>query len=78
LTNQIKTQSKSVLGLELSLEIGSLNNGLVEIYTNEYKTMGFHSDQALDLEPLHKTLYFLITNKYKFLITNEALLMHNL
>lgn len=27
------------------------NNGLVEIYTNEYKTMGFHSDQALDLEP---------------------------
>lgn len=47
LINQIKTQSKSELGLEL----GSLNNGLVEIYTNEYKTMGFHSDQALDIEP---------------------------
>lgn len=26
------------------------NNGLVEIYTNEYRTMGYHSDQALDLE----------------------------
>lgn len=27
------------------------NNWLVEIYTNEYKNMGYHSDQALDLVP---------------------------
>ena len=26
------------------------NNALVECYTNEYATMGYHSDQALDLE----------------------------
>lgn len=25
------------------------NNALIEIYNNEYKTMGFHSDQSLDL-----------------------------
>lgn len=25
------------------------NNAMVEIYTQEYKTMGYHSDQALDL-----------------------------
>eukprot|EP00462_Mataza_sp_D1_P024313 CAMPEP_0175129660 /NCGR_PEP_ID=MMETSP0087-20121206/5592_1 /TAXON_ID=136419 /ORGANISM="Unknown Unknown, Strain D1" /LENGTH=746 /DNA_ID=CAMNT_0016411827 /DNA_START=47 /DNA_END=2284 /DNA_ORIENTATION=+ len=28
----------------------SFNNALVEKYTNSYTTMGFHSDQALDLE----------------------------
>ena len=28
----------------------SFNNALVETYTNEYRKMGFHSDQALDLE----------------------------
>jgi len=27
------------------------NNGLCEIYGNEYRSMGAHSDQALDLEP---------------------------
>ncbi len=27
-----------------------LNNALVEIYNNSYTTMGYHSDQALDLE----------------------------
>jgi len=26
-----------------------LNNALIEIYDNQYRTMGFHSDQALDL-----------------------------
>lgn len=26
------------------------NNALIEIYTNQYKTMGFHSDQATDLK----------------------------
>ena len=26
------------------------NNVMVEIYTNEYSTMGFHTDQAIDLE----------------------------
>lgn len=31
-----------------SLPVG-FNNALVEIYTNEYATMGAHSDQALDL-----------------------------
>jgi hypothetical protein len=25
------------------------NNAMIELYTNEYKTMGFHSDQSLDL-----------------------------
>jgi hypothetical protein len=28
----------------------SFNNALVEIYNDNYKTMGYHSDQALDLE----------------------------
>lgn len=28
----------------------NLNNALVEIYNNNYTTMGYHSDQALDLE----------------------------
>ena len=27
------------------------NNALIENYTNAYRTMGFHSDQALDLQP---------------------------
>jgi hypothetical protein len=27
------------------------NNGMIEIYDDTYKTMGFHSDQALDLAP---------------------------
>ena len=27
------------------------NNGLIEIYDNNYTTMGFHSDQAQDLDP---------------------------
>ncbi len=27
------------------------NNGLVEVYNNQYRTMGFHSDQAQDLVP---------------------------
>lgn len=35
---------------DLVKQIGlSFNNGLVEIYTDEYKTMGYHSDQAQDL-----------------------------
>jgi len=35
---------------ELVKQIGKpFNNGLVEIYTDEYKTMGYHSDQAQDL-----------------------------
>lgn len=28
-----------------------LNNGLCEIYTDEYRKMGWHTDQALDLAP---------------------------
>jgi hypothetical protein len=28
-----------------------LNNGLCEIYTDQYKKMGWHTDQALDLAP---------------------------
>ena len=46
LINKIKSQVMS----ELNFDLGTLNNGLAEIYTNEYKTMGFHSDQTLDLE----------------------------
>ncbi len=45
--NQIKLQAKE----KYNLDIPELINGLVEIYTDEYKTMGFHTDQALDLEP---------------------------
>jgi hypothetical protein len=26
------------------------NNALIEIYTNKYRSMGFHSDQELDLD----------------------------
>ena len=29
----------------------TFNNALVEIYDNRYKSMGFHSDQAQDLQP---------------------------
>lgn len=43
--HQIKSQA-----LTHNIDISKLNNGLVEIYTYEYKTMSFHSDQALDLE----------------------------
>lgn len=41
---------KSIANIQLKLDIKELNNGLVEIYTNEYKTMGYHSDQILDLD----------------------------
>lgn len=34
---------------ELAALPASLNNALIEIYTNAYSTMGGHSDQALDL-----------------------------
>lgn len=47
ISNQIKLQAKQIY----NIDVGELNNGLVEMYTHEYKTMGFHSDQALDLEP---------------------------
>ncbi|UQW99350.1 alpha-ketoglutarate-dependent dioxygenase AlkB [Streptomyces sp. RerS4] len=33
-----------------ALSVG-FNNALIEIYTNAYRTMGSHSDQALDLAP---------------------------
>lgn len=35
------------------LHIGRIdfNNVLFEVYTNEYRTMGYHSDQSLDLDP---------------------------
>lgn len=46
LINQIKSQVYKLY----NINVGELNNGLVEIYTHEYKTMGFHSDQSLDLE----------------------------
>lgn len=28
----------------------TFNNAMIECYTNDYKTMGFHTDQSLDLE----------------------------
>lgn len=34
-----------------NLSKNSLNNCLIENYLNTYKTMGYHSDQSLDLEP---------------------------
>lgn len=27
-----------------------LNNALIEVYTRQYRTMGYHSDQALDID----------------------------
>ena len=46
ISNQIKSHAKQIF----NIDVGELNNGLVEIYSHEYKTMGFHSDQALDLK----------------------------
>lgn len=46
ISNQIKLQAKQMY----NIDVGELNNGLVELYSHEYKTMGFHSDQALDLK----------------------------
>ena len=40
----------------------SFNNALIEIYDQDYKTMGFHSDQALDLA---KDSYIAIYSCYK-------------
>ena len=33
------------------LGITGLNNALIELYDDQYRTMGFHTDQAQDLEP---------------------------
>lgn len=46
ISNKIKSQAKQIY----NIDVGELNNGLVEMYSHEYKTMGFHSDQALDLK----------------------------
>lgn len=35
---------------EQGISITSLNNALVELYNSKYRKMGYHSDQALDLE----------------------------
>jgi hypothetical protein len=39
----------SAFGLDGRLP--KFNNAMIEVYTKDYATMGFHSDQALDLEP---------------------------
>jgi hypothetical protein len=44
--NKIKSEAKT----QFNLDIPELNNSLVEIYNDEYKTMGLHSDHSLDLE----------------------------
>lgn len=49
--NEIITQIKAKAFELFNIDLGELNNGLAEIYTHEYKTMGFHSDQVLDLKP---------------------------
>lgn len=49
---QIYNDNKHVLEIIRQInhfQIVDFNNALFEIYNNEYKTMGFHSDQALDL-----------------------------
>jgi hypothetical protein len=48
LIEKIKTSCKAN-GFE-SKEL-EFNNGLIEIYDNQYTKMGFHSDQSLDLKP---------------------------
>lgn len=46
LHRHIAEQIKTVAALE-----HSLNNALAELYSNTYAKMGFHCDQAIDLEP---------------------------
>lgn len=47
LAHQIQSDLSSTTGKD-SVSF-SFNNALIETYTNEYASMGFHSDQALDL-----------------------------
>ena len=84
LINEIKTITNNV-------DI-QFNNALVEIYNNNYKTMGYHSDQLLDLEDNSYICLFSVYNemennknfirclKIKNKITNEKqeiMLEHN-
>jgi len=39
------------LELIKQIGVGSWNNALIEIYSDTYRSMGYHSDQALDLAP---------------------------
>lgn len=39
------------------------NNALIEVYDSKYKTMGFHSDQALDIKD---NSYIAIYSSYKY------------
>src|SRR3989338_9282444 len=48
LSNQL--QMCMLTNLNLRWESIAFNNALIEIYTSDYYRMGFHSDQALDLE----------------------------
>lgn len=46
----LPVQSFQPIHYQLMREIGfDYNNALIETYSNEYRSMGYHSDQALDL-----------------------------
>jgi hypothetical protein len=51
-----------------------LNNALIEIYDSNYKTMRYHSDQAIDLE---NNSYICIFSCYDNLIENRKLQIKN-
>lgn len=40
----------AAIAAEANMDGLSFNNGLLEVYDSRYPTMGYHSDQALDLE----------------------------
>jgi hypothetical protein len=55
-----------------------LNNALIENYTNEYATMGFHSDQAQDLEDhSHIAVYSCYKYPEKKLCTSRKLIIES-
>lgn len=50
------------------------NNALIELYTDEYKTMGYHSDQDLDLKPGSEIAIY---SKYSDKVANRKLVIKN-
>jgi hypothetical protein len=64
----IHQELASLIEKQASLPV-ALNNALIEIYTNEYTTMGYHSDQALDLEP---GSYIALFSCYKYPESSQA------
>lgn len=42
--------NNAVSGNQIDIPVQKFNNALIEVYDSSYSKMGFHSDQALDLE----------------------------